>query len=295
MNDVLIIGFGSIGAKHASIQKKLNKNVYVFSKNRNHEYNIISDLNEIKEKNISLIFICNKTNFHFMTLNKIKKYLEADKKLICLIEKPLFHQKKLFKFNLKNIYVAYNLRFHPLIIELKKIIQNKKLYHVSFRCFSYLPYWRKTSYKNSYSANKNEGGGVHKDLSHEIDLLVYLFGKVKNFKSILKNTSNLEINSKDILLLIGSTKLINFSINLTYFSLIEERSIFIDGENFSVFLDLISNRLIYKNKYKEDKIKAKNGMQQSFDNMHLNLNLNNYDDFCSLKDGLYINDFINNL
>ena len=33
----------------------------------------------------------------------------------------------------------------------------------------------------SYAANKNLGGGVSLTLSHEIDLMIYLFGKIKRF------------------------------------------------------------------------------------------------------------------
>ena len=60
-----------------------------------------------------------------------------------------------------------------------------------------MPHWRDCDYRQNYSAKKNLGGGVLLDLSHEIDLAFYLFGKLKlefaqNFK-----ISELDIDSDD--------------------------------------------------------------------------------------------------
>ena len=42
-----------------------------------------------------------------------------------------------------------------------------------------LPTWRKGDYTKSVSAKKKYGGGVINELSHELDLMLYLFGKPK--------------------------------------------------------------------------------------------------------------------
>ena len=43
-----------------------------------------------------------------------------------------------------------------------------------------LPTWRPESdYKNTYSAKSEKGGGVLRDLSHEIDLCLSLVGLIK--------------------------------------------------------------------------------------------------------------------
>jgi len=64
-------------------------------------------------------------------------------------------------------YVAYNLRFHPVIERLKKIVGEKGK-PLSFRavCKSYLPNWRPgQDYSKSYSARKELGGGVVLELA----------------------------------------------------------------------------------------------------------------------------------
>ena len=77
------------------------------------------------------------------------------------------------------------------------LLKNEKIYFTKFVCNSYLPHWRDCDYRQNYSAKKNLGGGVLLDLSHEIDLAFYLFGKLKlefaqNFK-----ISELDIDSDD--------------------------------------------------------------------------------------------------
>ena len=79
---------------------------------------------------------------------------------VILVEKPLF--EKFYKFqNLKNkIFVGYNLRFHPVILKIKKIIQNKKVYSINSFCLSDLKKWRKTFIIPNQVVQKNQMGVV---------------------------------------------------------------------------------------------------------------------------------------
>ena len=78
---------------------------------------------------------------------------------------------------------------------------------------------------------KKKGGGVLLDLSHEIDYLQWIFGKINKveYKKI-KKISNLKIKSEDVAQVIGKIKNINYYLNLTYFSRFEERRIIIDSK-----------------------------------------------------------------
>ena len=63
---------------------------------------------------------------------------------------------------------------------------------------SYLPSWRKdTDYKKSVSAKKKLGGGVLLELSHDIDYLFWLFGKVEWVSATIYKQSNLKIDTED--------------------------------------------------------------------------------------------------
>lgn len=250
---ILIIGYGSIAIKHYKKLIKINssKNIYFFSRRNLNIKNQLNNIIDIKKFNPEFIYICVETSKHHLYLNKFNKLF---KNKIIFIEKPLFHKDyKINEIN-NNIYVGYNLRFHPIINYIKKIIVKKKIYSVNIEALSYLPNWRKnTKYFNSYSANKNRGGGVLLDLSHELDYLLLFFKELKiNF---IKNNkiSDLRINSDDFLFLNASNMHIkNINLTLSYFSLFSKRIIEIHGKNFSLEADLIKNKInISSNKQKK--------------------------------------------
>ena len=60
-----------------------------------------------------------------------------------------------------------------------------------------MPSWRNNiDYKNSVSSKKSKEG-VLLELSHEIDILFYLFGNIKLFSKRLTRSKNLKINVED--------------------------------------------------------------------------------------------------
>ena len=97
-----------------------------------------------------------------------------------LVEKPLFSKPNKINIKKNKYYVGYNLRFNPIINFLKKKIKSKKIWSVNIFCGSYLPNWRNNiDYRKSSSAKKHLGGGVLLDLSHELDYVQWLFGKIE--------------------------------------------------------------------------------------------------------------------
>jgi predicted dehydrogenase len=185
--EVLIIGKGSIGLRHAKIFRNLGCKVYFFrTNNSNLEndycYKEYFDLKRIKKLSFDLIAICNPSSFH---IKYLKKFHHLSKNF--LIEKPLCTNNK--DLNLlkkisrnKNIYSGYMLRHDKRILEIKQRCKNtKKINFAFFKWHTYLPDWHKyENYKNSYAAKKKLGGGVIFTCSHEVDMAIFLFGKVKN-------------------------------------------------------------------------------------------------------------------
>ena len=82
---VLIIGFGSIGKKHATILKnfKIVSDVYVLSRRNSKIFKNIKKLSQIKKINPDYIIICSRTSDHFKHLNYIERNFS---KKIILIE-----------------------------------------------------------------------------------------------------------------------------------------------------------------------------------------------------------------
>ena len=253
---VLIIGFGSIGKRHALIFDKLKdvEKIFILSKYKNHKYVSVSNIEEARLVDPDLIIICSKTSDHYNDLRLVEKTF---KNKTVLVEKPLFDKNKNLEIKNNKILVGYNLRYHPIIQFLKEKIKNKKIFSIYIFCGSYLPHWRKgRSYKKSYSSSKKNGGGVLLDLSHEIDYIQWIFGKIRKIDyANIKKISKLEIKSDDYVNILGNIKKISFSINLNYFTMIHSREIFLDGKNFSVKANLIDNtvKLIENGKKKHIK------------------------------------------
>jgi len=251
---ILFFGLGSIGKKHANIIKN-NYEFELFAyrtklgqeKNdlKIQEFNNLEDAFSIKP---NIAFITNPTFLHVETA------LECVKRDVNLfIEKPISHslekldeleneikKRKLFT------YVAYNLRFHPVIINLKNIVnKGEKPIYFRVKCSSYLPSWRpKQDYAKSYSAKREAGGGVILDLSHEFDYINWLFGEIKNIDGYCDKISPLDIDSEDILdAQITCDKNIRGHLHLDYFSHRNERKIKIYYNDRYIEGDLIKNSI----------------------------------------------------
>ena len=293
---VLIFGFGSIGIKHANLLQRIKKisNVLIFSSRKNKKFNSTNRIVDILNYNPDYILVCTETYQHYQSINIIEKNFRNK---VVLVEKPLFH--KSIKCNFKNnkYYVGYNLRFHPVIKFLKDKIRKDKIFSISIFCNSFLPRWRKNiDYFDSYSSSKVRGGGVLLDLSHEIDYLQWLFGLVNKIEyKKIKKISNLKIKSEDIAQVIGKIKNINFYLNLTYFSRIEERRIVIDSKKETIIGDLVNCNIKIVNSKTLKTIKFKKNINQTYVDQHLAILNDQTKNLCNIKDAKNTLSFIEKL
>jgi len=244
---VLIIGLGSIANKHISVLREINPKIEIYALRSSHESkkykNVINlyNWNNLINYNFSFIIISSPSFNHLDDLIKAQKL-----KIPIMIEKPLFISlEQIQKFdNLKlksNLcYVACNFRFHPLIIFLKDFLKNNKfkINEINVYCGSFLPDWRKDKdYSKVYSSYKEMGGGVHLDLIHEIDYLVYLFGLPDNSNVLNKKVSKLNIDSVDYSNIVLDYKKFCAQITLNYFRNDYKRTLEIVFENKTLLID----------------------------------------------------------
>ena len=123
------------------------------------------------------------------------------------MEKPLFDSMANFKVLKNEVYVGYNLRFHPLINKIRALCRGRKLWTIHVFCGSYLPDWRPgRDYRETSSAMRDSGGGVLLDLSHELDYIQWLAGRLEVDHAVSEKVSDLEIDSDDILLFSGKPR-----------------------------------------------------------------------------------------
>ena len=122
MMQVLVIGYGSIGLRHSKVLQKLGCEVSIVSARKNAAQRIYSDINEaINTENPKYIVIANKTSEHIPTLVKIKKLgFNGD----ILVEKPLSSNlPDIPSKDLGRVFVAYNMRFNPIINNAGDVIE----------------------------------------------------------------------------------------------------------------------------------------------------------------------------
>jgi predicted dehydrogenase len=291
---VLIVGLGSAGKRHATILKNKFKisNIYFLTKKKNQSNSIKSNL-EIKKINPDYIIIANPTSEHFKVLKFLEKNFSGK---IILVEKPLYEKFRNLNIRKNKVFVAYQLRFHPVILKLKELSKSQKLFNINVIANSYLPDWRKTNYRYSYSSKKKQGGGVLLDLSHELDYINWIFPNIKFNFFLNKKISTLDINSDDIAIINGSlNKKLFCQINLNYFSMIPKRLIFLDGKNISFYGDLINNfyRLNINKKIKRKKIKISKFYLTY--QLHKSILEKKYKNLCSYNDGLNLLKIMNKL
>tara|TARA_B100000767_G_scaffold275739_1_gene314893 strand:+ start:9513 stop:10412 length:900 start_codon:yes stop_codon:yes gene_type:complete len=251
--NALIIGYGSIGKRHHKILKKLNyfKKIFIQSKRNlliKDKTVLIKNLKEAKDKDIAYIVVASRTEDHLIHIKEIEKYY---KNLNILVEKPIF--EKFLNINVKKnkYFVGYNLRFHPIILYLKKYLENKKIVFFDIKCTSFLPCWRK---KNKYfkSNSSGNGGGALLELSHEVDYAQLIFGTIKKINySAVDKISSLKVKKDDIVVFNGKSIRSKFSIHLNLFSHYKERKIIVYLERLTIISDLIKNEILF---YKNHKI-----------------------------------------
>lgn len=288
---VLIIGYGSIGKRHDEVLSTFSEVevIDIVTEQNIANRTLYKSLQEVK--NISqydYFIISSQTNRHYEQLLYLDNHIQ-NKIIFC--EKPLFASKKELEICNNKVYIGYVLRFHPLLQKLKQFLQNENAINVNVKCGQYLPTWRTNSdYKKSYSAKKEEGGGVLLDLSHEIDYVQWLFGAIEDIKSYQVKISDLEIDSDDLTLIIGKTKQnIMVNISIDYISKITHRRVMVDTFESSYELDFIANKLTKKDKTSLEEIYSFTNLERNFmfEKMHYAI-IHEKESVCSYNEALNV-------
>lgn len=210
---VLVVGTGSIGSRHINNLQALGAKVSAYryrDELRNdfalHHPGVMlySDLDEALSADVDAVVVANRTDQHMSVALRAAK---ADKHLF--IEKPLSHDyvgcQELFSLveqkDLK-VEMGFMLRRHPNLMWIEQALTSGaigKVYTACAKVGQYLPDWRPAQdYRETYSAIRDWGGGAVLDLTHELDYLVWWFGRVADVGANAPRLSDLEINVEDV-------------------------------------------------------------------------------------------------
>ncbi len=260
---ILFIGMGSIGQRHLqNIQSLYGKDVECFAvRSISHNNHIkdgvatpVKDLNEYYQIGVfktldaalnghayDAVFITNPSSMHSETILKC-----LDFKINIFVEKPLcvsFKEAERIKNKLTNtnsiLYVGYQTHFDPVFQKAKDLIAGNELGDVvsaRFEWCTFLPDHHKyEDYREGYAARSDLGGGVLLGLSHEIDVVLSLFGMPNTIKAIESKNKKLDIGADDtIMALCGYSKdghNFPLSLVLSYSQVFETRNFRIQCED----------------------------------------------------------------
>ena len=254
---ILICGVGSIGERHLNNLLKLGYDDIILYRKRDmqlrtieNSFQVFKTLESALREKPDICFICNPTHLHISTALKC-----ADAGCHLFIEKPLGNSLKdinqlnrILKKKNKKAMVGYMSRFHPCLIKGKEWIEDGRIGKVVFartQWGEYLPDWHPwEDYRESYAAKKSMGGGPALTLSHEIDTMLWYFGKVK---SVIKNSnynSDLEISCEHSCDIIANfNNGITANIHLDYIQKPPVRNMEIVGTKGRIYFDYYKNEI----------------------------------------------------
>jgi predicted dehydrogenase len=192
----ILIGYGSIGKRHYSNLKELGHECVIVDledipkiddilNGESFDFGIVSTPNDshinysIKLANKGIPFFCEKPLYH---PNQIKDTEELNQLIQICTES-----------NLVNM-VGCNMRFTDEVEHLPNKTPYVNVY------FGYnLKKWRPTqNHLESYSSNKEMGGGIFFDAIHELDYLYYKFGKIKSIQTNKYKFTDITNDTEDI-------------------------------------------------------------------------------------------------
>lgn len=280
--NVLIIGYGSIGARHARLLTALGCDTAVVSERKVDFPVVYPDLaTALAAERQEYVVIANITSRHHDTLLMLAQlgYTGA-----VLVEKPLFNRyRTLRQYPFRKVFVAYNFRFHPIVRQLKTLLEGETVLSVQAYVGQYLPEWRPTrDYRASYSASAEQGGGVLRDLSHELDYLTWILGGWERISALGGHLSSLDITSDDVfalMLVTPSCRVVTLQLN--YLDRLTRRFVLVNTSKHTIEVDLVRETLTVD----QDSKSFTGGLDYSYRAMHEAILSGNTSALCSLDEG----------
>lgn len=240
----LVIGYGSIGARHARLLAEMGHTVAVVSRRPLEVPRCHGDLAAaLTIERPGYVVVANATAEHEGTLRHLAE-LGYDGRV--LVEKPLFarcHALPAQRFS--GAWVGYNLRFHPVVQALRPLLTSETVIAAQFAVGQHLSQWRpERDYATTYSASAEAGGGVLRDLSHELDLAAWLLGTPRRLTAQGGRLGDLAMDADDAwTLLVEHEHCPLVSIHINCLERTPRRDIHLTTLRHSIHADLIAGRL----------------------------------------------------
>lgn len=280
----LVVGYGSIGACHARILRGLGCPVAVVSRHATGEGFYDELPKALNTHRPEYVVVANRTSEHAATLENLARHGFNG---WVLVEKPLFDRMLEPPYaGFKGLFVGYNLRFDPVLRALRERMADARAVSAYVYVGQYLPHWRPgTDYRQSYSASRKEGGGVLRDLSHELDYVQWLFGRWRRLAAIGGHLSSLEITSDDVMsILMNCQRCDVLSLSLNYLDTTHQRNLTVNLDGHTLVADLMQGVLQCDLETLEFPVER----DSTYIRQHQAILSGDHKDLCSLREGLEV-------
>jgi predicted dehydrogenase len=281
----VVVGLGSIGQRHARVLQELGYRVATVSRRGSGDYTAIAGA--VAAARPEYAVIATETAGHAGSLRELA---DSGFRGSVLVEKPIFaHAGPVSDYPFASLAIGYNLRFHPVMTALAERIRGRRAITVSAYVGQDIRDWRPgRDHRTTASATKEAGGGVLRDLSHELDYLLWLFGPWHRVAALggASGARQLEVDDHISLLLEmrGSQAV---QVHLDYLDRPGIRKIRVNLEDETIEADIAGGRLTVNGEVHE----YPGERDQSYKAMHLAA-ITGLDPICSLSEGLAVLDLI---
>jgi len=260
---IAVLGTGSIGMRHLRILSVLpDLDVYAvptrlerLDELRAEGFKVAFQLDEIP--NQDGVVVATNTGRHLSDAE-----LALHSGAYVLVEKPLAPSTlgvrsllELASAQKRGVFVGCCLRFKKCLLAFREyLVDIGSVYAVEISCRSYLPDWRPgRDYRSGYAADPQEGG-VLRDLIHEVDYALWLFGTTKSVSGRLTNSGRLGIPTEDLATLMWTSEQgVQVCIQLDYLARNPVRQMTAFGAYGQVSVDLINQMVVIKKPGEEPK------------------------------------------
>ncbi|MRD47720.1 hypothetical protein GHT07_10560 [Caenimonas koreensis DSM 17982] len=257
---VLLTGAGSIGKRHALNLRGLAPGAQLAmvcgsdesaAWARQNDITVVPTVEAALARKPQLAVVCSASSRHAHDLAILMDAAQA-----LYIEKPVVTNADALRFLRNDIaqgwakpsVVGCNLRYLGAVQKLQQAISDGLAGHIAIATLQvgqWLPDWRPgRDYRESYSAHRDQGGGVIFDLVHELDSAVNLFGDIAHGQAAAGRSGGLQIDSDDaaaITLQMASG--LPVQITLDYTSRKPVRQYCVVGDKGTLRLDIVGKSL----------------------------------------------------
>jgi predicted dehydrogenase len=281
----VVVGLGSIGTRHTRVLSELGLSVTTVSRRGGGNHGSIGEA--LSRGQVDYVVIATETARHVEALRELA---DAGFRGTVLVEKPMLARPEpLPAFPFAKLFVAYNLRFHPVMAALAGHIKGRSAITVSAYVGQDIRDWRPgRDHRVTASSTVAAGGGVLRDLSHELDYLLWLFGPWQRVAALggASGARDLEVDDHFALLLEMARAQV-VQVHLDYLDRAGLRRIRINLSDETIEADLVGGNLIVNGvarPYASERDTSYRAMHQAV--------LNGDGPVCSLAEGIAVVDLI---